>query len=175
MSEWVSDPVPFECLQKPMAWLRHLWAKNVSEHKCNPEVLVAGASLSRMRAWEWKELPINKMAYNRLSLSGYSQICVARGSLSWGSKDNNDAAGELELWYDERDSDYCLYARKTARHNIVVCKVVDVFILHFQKCTDKIKTLLTKESKFHFVQYCMKTISTMWEWTDKEDSSGAQE
>ena len=25
--EWVSDRVPFECLQKPMAWLRHPWAK----------------------------------------------------------------------------------------------------------------------------------------------------
>ena len=28
MSEWVSDRVPFECLQKPMAWLRHPWVKN---------------------------------------------------------------------------------------------------------------------------------------------------
>ena len=28
VSEWVSDRVPFECLQKPMAWLRHPWAKN---------------------------------------------------------------------------------------------------------------------------------------------------
>ena len=26
---WVSDQVPFECLQKPLAWLRHPWAKNV--------------------------------------------------------------------------------------------------------------------------------------------------
>ena len=25
----MSDRVPFECLQKPMAWLRHPWAKNV--------------------------------------------------------------------------------------------------------------------------------------------------
>jgi len=27
VSDWVSDRVPFECLQKPMAWLRHAWAK----------------------------------------------------------------------------------------------------------------------------------------------------
>ena len=28
VSEWVSDRVPFECLRKSMAWLRHPWAKN---------------------------------------------------------------------------------------------------------------------------------------------------
>ena len=77
----------------------------------------------------------------RLSLSGFTQICVARGSVSWGSKDN-DAAGELQLWYRERDNNYCLYPRKTAGDGYVVCKVIDVFTLHFQKCTDKIKTLL---------------------------------
>ena len=37
--------------------------------------------------------------------------------------------------------------------DMTVCKVIDVFTLHFQKCTDKIKALLTKTSKFHFVQY----------------------
>ena len=78
---------------------------------------------------------------SRLSLSGFTQICVARGSVSWGSKDN-DAAGELQLWCHERDNDYCLYGSKTARGDIAVCKVIDVFTLHFQKCTDKIKTLL---------------------------------
>ena len=89
---------------------------------------------------------------SRLSLSGFTQICVARGSVSWGSKDN-DEAGELQLWYREGDNIYCLYASNTAGDDIVVCKVIDVFTLHFQKCTDKIKTLLTKKSKFHFVQY----------------------
>ena len=79
-----------------------------------------------------------------------TQICVARGSVSWGSKDN-DAAGELQLWYRERDNYYYLYASNTAGHGTVVCKVIDVFSLYFQKCTDKIKTLLTKKSKFHFV------------------------
>ena len=83
-------------------------------------------------------------------LWGCTQSCVARGRVSWGSKDN-DAAGELQLWYRERDNNYCLYASKTAGVDILVCKVIDVFTLHFQKCTDKIKTLLTKKSKFHFV------------------------
>ena len=87
-----------------------------------------------------------------LSLSGFTQICVARGTVSWGSEDD-DAAGELQLWHRERDNNnyYCLYPRRTAGDGYVVCKVIDVFTLHFQKCTDKIKTLLTKKSKFHFV------------------------
>ena len=104
-----------------------------------------------MRDWGRGDLPINKMA-SLLSRLGYTQICVARGTVSWGSE-GNDAAGELQLWYRERDNDYCLYARKTARGDKMVCKVIDVFTLHFQKYNDKIKTLLTKKSKFHFVQY----------------------
>ena len=96
-----------------------------------------------------EELPINKMAgwHGYRSLHGFTQIYVARGAVSWGSK-NNDAAGELRLWYRERDNDYCLYASKTTGDGMVVGKVIDVFTLHFQKCTDKIKTLLTKKSKF---------------------------
>ena len=76
---------------------------------------------------------------------GYRQICVARGSVSWMSKDNG-AAGELQLWYRKGDNDYCLVASKIAGDHMEVCKVIDVFTLHFQKCTDKIKTLLTKSS-----------------------------
>ena len=87
-----------------------------------------------------------------LSQLGYTQICVARGTVSWESEDN-DEVGELQLWYHERDNDYCINARKTARLDILVCKVIDVSTLHFQKYTDKIKTLLTEKSKFHFVQY----------------------
>ena len=87
-----------------------------------------------------------------LSLRGYTKICVARGTVSWESEDN-DEVGELQLWYHERDNDYCINARKTARRDILVCKVIDVSTLHFQKYTDKIKTLLTEKSKFHFVQY----------------------
>ena len=61
---------------------------------------------------------------------------------------DNDEAGQLQLWYRERDNHYLLYASNTARDEMAVCKVIDVFTLHFQKCTDKIKTLLTKKSKF---------------------------
>ena len=123
-----------------------------------------------MRAWGRGALPINKMAYLRswLSRQGFTQICVARGSVSWGSQDD-DAAGELQLWYREMDKNYYLYPRRTAGDGYVVCKVVDVFTLHFQKCTDKIKALLTKKSKFHFVQYWKQIVPC--ESTDKGVSS----
>ena len=61
-----------------------------------------------------------------LSWDGFTQICVARGSVSWGSEDN-DAAGELQLWYRERDNNCYLYASITAGHETVVGKVIDVF------------------------------------------------
>ena len=90
--------------------------------------------------------------FSGLSWSDFTQICVAHGIVSWGSEDN-EAAGELQLWYRERDNYYRLYASNTKGVERLVCKVIDVFTLHFQKCTDKIKTLLTKKSKFHFAQY----------------------
>ena len=83
---------------------------------------------------------------------GFTQICVARGTVSWGSADN-DEVGELQLWCHKRNNGYCINASQTAGDGVRVCKVIDVFTLHFQKYTDKIKTLLTKKSKFHFVQY----------------------
>ena len=52
---------------------------------------------------------------------GYTQICVARGNVSWGSED--DAAGVLGLWYRERDNDYYLHASKTAGDDMGVCKL----------------------------------------------------
>ena len=79
---------------------------------------------------------------SELSRFGFTQICVARGIVSWESE-GNDAAGELQLWYRQRDNAYCFSASKTAR-DMLVCKVIDDFTLHFQKCADKIKTLLTK-------------------------------
>ena len=87
------------------------------------------------------------MAVSLLSQLRYTQICVARGSVSWRSKDD-DEAGELQLWYREKDNHYYLYASNTAGDGELVCKVIDVFTLHFQKCTDEIKTLLTKKSTF---------------------------
>ena len=62
-----------------------------------------------------------------LSLMGYTQICVARGTVSWESEDN-DEAGELQLWYHERDNDYCINASNTAGYELV-CKVIDVSTL----------------------------------------------
>ena len=95
-----------------------------------------------------------------------------RSNWAWsqvrGSKDN-DVAGELGLWYRNRDNYYCLLASKTAGNDRAVCKVIDVFTLHFQTCTDKIKTLLTKKSKFHFVQYWKQIVPC--ESSDKGVSS----
>ena len=74
---------------------------------------------------------------SRLSHLGFTQICVARGSVSWGSK-NKDEAGELQLWYRERDNNYQLNVSNTASGETAVCKVIDVFTsftLHFRKCT----------------------------------------
>ena len=73
---------------------------------------------------------MNKMA-SWLSHEGSTQICVARGTVSWGSKDN-DAAGELQLWYREKDNHYYLYVRNTAGDDLV-CKVIDVFTLSLPK------------------------------------------
>ena len=73
---------------------------------------------------------MNKMAsslsrYRPLSQWAFRQVCVARGSVSWTTKDN-DEAGELQLWYRESDKNYSLYARGT-KDDMPVCKVIDVF------------------------------------------------
>ena len=83
-----------------------------------------------MRAWGRGALPINKMAglFSRLSREGFTQICEARGKVSWGSEDNH-AEGELQLRYRERDNKYCLYAGDTAGYDMV-CKVIDVLLFH---------------------------------------------
>ena len=87
-----------------------------------------------MRAWGRDALPINKMADwpSRLSQSGCTQICVVRATVSWMSRDN-DAAGELQLWYHERGNHHYLYASNTAGLDMAVCKVIDVFTLSLPK------------------------------------------
>ena len=79
-----------------------------------------------MRAWGRGALPIKKMA-DRLSLQlsrlGWTEICVARGRVSWGSKD--DAARELQLWYRESDNSYCINAGQTGY--MAVRRVFDVY------------------------------------------------
>ena len=95
-----------------------------------PYVLATGAIFSRMRAWGRGALPINKMAdwLSQINQLYYRQICVARGSVSWGGKDNW-AAGELQLWYREMDNYYCLYARPTAGDDMAVCINLLMFLL----------------------------------------------
>ena len=82
-----------------------------------------------------------------LNRVGFTQIGVARGTVA--KTGVGDAEGELQLWYKEGSNEYRIKASKTAKgaRGVVVCKVIDVFTqIHFQKCTDKIKTLLTKKS-----------------------------
>ena len=73
-----------------------------------------------------------------LSRDGFTQSCVARGKLSRGSKDN-DEAGELQLWCHERDNEYCLYASKTAGDDMAVCKVIDVLLFTSKSALTKSK------------------------------------
>ena len=82
-----------------------------------------------------KGTSINKMAdlHSVLSRWGFTQICVARGIVSRGSEDG--AAGELQLWYHESWKQYRICTRKTAKGDEMVCRDIDVFTLHFQKCT----------------------------------------
>ena len=70
---------------------------------------------------------------------------MARGIVSWGSKDG--AAGELQLWCHKSRNKYCINTRKTAGDSEVVGKDIDVFTLYFRKCTDKIKTFLKRSSR----------------------------
>ena len=68
-----------------------------------------------------------------------------------------DGEGELQLWYRAMFNDCrILYASRIAGHDEMVCELLMFFLFHFRDCTDKIskiKTLSTKKSKLHFVQY----------------------
>ena len=59
--------------------------------------------------------------------------------------------------------------RLAFRWSISIDMLCPGFTLHFQKWTDKIKTLLTNKSKFHFVQYWKQIVPC--ESTDKGVSS----
>ena len=92
-----------------------------------------------------KGTSINKMAdYNadywlsQLSCEGFTQICVARGIVSWGSEDG--AARELQLWYSEILNKHRIYTRKTTGGCCAVCKVINVLL-----CTSK--SALTKSKR----------------------------
>ena len=87
-----------------------------------------------------------------LSRWGDTQICAVHGVVSWHGQ--GDQAGQLQLWYHEGSKSYVIYAVKTAGGDKLVRELlINVLLFHSQECTEKIKTLLTKKSKFHFVQY----------------------
>ena len=77
-----------------------------------------------------------------ISQWGFTQFCVTRGSVSWGSEDNA-AAGEVQLWHRERDNDYYLYVSNTAGDERVVCKVKLLMFLLFTS-----KSALTKSKRY---------------------------
>ena len=109
---------------------------------------------SRMRAWGRSTLRINKMddSLSWLSQLGYEQICPGvRGTVSWTGQ--SDGKGEVQLRRLEMRKEYYIYAKTAVRH-MMVCELLMLY--SFTLCPDKIKTLLTKKSKFHFVQYLNK-------------------
>ena len=112
---------------------------------------------------------------NLLILLGYhTKLCVVRGTVSLPGQ--GDEAGEIQLWHSENNNKYCIYAGKTAGYVKLVCELLMFLILfHFQECTDpctdKIKTLVIKRSKFHFVQHLSLKQMVPCESTDKRVSS----
>ena len=128
-----------------------------------------------------RELPINKMAWfkrldallgiSNLSRCGFTQICMARGTVSWGSKD--DAAGEIQLCYGDTENEYFINVSKTARDNMVVCKVIDGFTLFYPSLPKRHwqnQNVINEDVEILF-RPILKTNSTMYEWTDKGVSS----
>ena len=69
---------------------------------------------------------------------GFKQVCVARGCVVWGSKDNY-AVGELQVWCHETDNNYCFYARTTVGDDMAVCKVIDVLLFTSKSALTKSK------------------------------------
>ena len=65
---------------------------------------------------------------------GYTQICVARGIVSWGSE--YGAAGELQLWYHESKNEYRIYTRKTAGGVLLEVKSKNINIFTYLLDTD---------------------------------------
>ena len=108
------------------------------------------------------EVACNKMADqpSRLSCWSYTHICVVHGTVSLPGQ--GDEAGCLQLWYNEKSNVYRIYAcSKTERSVKWVCEFnIDVLLFQCQECTDKIKTLSTKKSKY-LKQRSLKTNGTM--------------
>ena len=85
-------------------------------------------------------LPINKMS-DWLSRSGFTQICVIRGTVSLPGAGNG--AGELQLWYHEKKNQYLIYALKTTGDDELVCKS-----LMFYSFTSSFKSAVTKSNRY---------------------------
>ena len=62
--------------------------------------------------------------------SGYTQICVARGTVSLPGE--GDGAGELQLWYHKGSNKYGIYARKTAGDGVSVCELLMFYSFTFK-------------------------------------------
>ena len=110
---------------------------------------------SRMRAWGRSTLRTNKMADSCSWVSQfYAKICPGvDGTVSWTGQ--SDGKGEVQLRYLEIRKEYYIYC-KTAVRDMMVCELLMLY--SFTSCSDKIKTLLTKKSKFHFVQYLKQMV-----------------
>ena len=94
-----------------------------------------------------------------VSQLGYTQLCVVVGTVSLRGK--KDCAGELQFWYRERFKDSrILYASRIGGYEkmVPVCELLmslrnALSLPILSKQNQQIKTLSTKKSKFHFVQY----------------------
>ena len=60
---------------------------------------------------------------------GFTKICVVRGTVSLPGQ--GDGAGELQLWFWERTSEYGIYASKTPRNDRLVCELLIFFYTCF--------------------------------------------
>ena len=83
------------------------------------------------------------MAYwlNHLRQKGFTQICVARGTVLLPGE--GDGTGEVKLFYSTLDNDYCIYTSKTAGDEMWVCE-----LLMFYLFTSK--SALTKSKRISF-------------------------
>ena len=85
------------------------------------------------------------MAYwlNHLRKKGFTQICVARGTVLLPGE--GDWRGEVKLFYNnsKMDNDYCIYTSKTTGDEMWVCE-----LLMFYSFTSK--SALTKTKRISF-------------------------
>ena len=91
-----------------------------------------------------------------LSASGFTQICVVSGAVSWTGE--GDEAGDLQLWYNESSNVYRISASKTTGGYMLVCKLLMFYSFTSKSALTKSKRYKKKKSKFHFVQYLKQMV-----------------